>query len=185
MRGGLLMAVSCVLASCLASCASKEKKAGSSYSDLTMGQRFVKQTKDPHAIKTPFQQDVFRSGQNVKTANYKAGDYKGSKGFFGSDEKFKAGSFAQSDKASRVSGQQFSGADDKNQMADSTYKTGQSAFERQTNRNAGRVSSMNDDTFDTSGNPAVLKGTQNIKTPLIQRDEEYSESFIKRLLNKG
>lgn len=184
-RGGLLMAVCCVLASCLASCASKEKKAGSSYSDLTMGQRFVKQTKDPHAIKSPFQQDVFRSGRNVKTANYKAGDYKGRKGFFGSNEKYKAGTFAQADKASHASGQQFSGADDKSRMADSTYKTSQNAYDGQVNRNAGRVSSMNDDTYDAGGNPELLQGTQNVKRPLIERDEEYSESFIKRLLNKG
>jgi hypothetical protein len=174
----------CVLV--LLSCAS-EKKTKTDYTDLSMGQRVVKQTKDPYSIKSPFQKDVFNASETVKTSGYKTGEFSGKKkGFFGRKDKFKAGTFSQADKSSRTGDKSFSGADDRSNMGGSTYKTTQSVYGTQINRNGGQASSFTDDKFDPRGNPAALERTSNVKRPLILKDDAgYSEDQVKKLLNKS
>jgi hypothetical protein len=45
---------------------------------------------------------------------------------------------------------------------------------------------MADDKFNTKGNPAVMKETTNVKSPLFLNDSVpgYSEDQVKKLLNK-
>jgi hypothetical protein len=147
----------------------------------------VKQSKDPHAIKSPFQKEVYNASRSVKTQDFKTGEFQGKKkGFFGGGDKYKAGSYSQADKASRVSGETYARADDKSKIGGSTYKTPQSRFEGTVNRNAGKTSTMADDKFDTDGNPEALRGTSDFKRPVVMKDEpSYSEALIKKLLNKS
>ena len=169
----------------LLSCAS-EKKTKTDYTDLSMGQRVVKQTKDPYSIKSPFQKDVFKASETVKTAGYKTGEFSGKKnGFFGRKDRFKAGTFSQANKSSRTGTKSFSGADEKSNMGGSTYKTTESGYGTQMNRSAGQASSFTDDKFDSRGNPAALERTSNVKRPLILKDDGYSEDEVKKLLNKS
>jgi hypothetical protein len=183
-RLALVVHAACVLV--LPSCAS-DKKTKTDYTDLNMGQRVVKQTKDPYSIKSPFQKDVFKASETVKTSGYKTGEYSGKKkGFFGRKDKFKAGSFAQADKSSQTGSKTFSGADEKSNLGGSTYKTPESRYGTQMNRSAGQASSFADDKYDSRGNPAALERTSNVKRPLILRgDAGYSEDEVKKLLNKS
>lgn len=178
-----------VLMLLLASCASDEKKRKTTdYSDLKLGSRIVKQTKDPFSIKSPFQKEVFNASQTVKTSQFKSTEYHAKKKFFaGKDkDKYKAGSFSQAKKASNAGDKTFSGADDKSKLGDSTFKTTQDPFGNKMSRSAGQTSSMADDKFNTSGNPAALKGTANGKRPLFMDNNVpgYSEDEVKKLLNK-
>jgi hypothetical protein len=50
---------------------------------------------------------------------------------------------------------------------------------------SGKTSAMSDSVFPTDGNPAVLKGTSNVKRPLIEDQPNYSEDEVRKLLNKG
>src|SRR6187399_2748546 len=72
----------CCVVLLLASCASggKEKKT-TDYSDLKLGTRIVKQTKDPYSIKSPFQKEVYNASKTVKTSKFKSSEYHASKKF--------------------------------------------------------------------------------------------------------
>ena len=126
--------------------------------------------------------------KSVKTSQFKSSEYHAKKKFFaGKDkEKYKAGLFSQAKKTSNAGDKTFSGADDKSKLGDSTFKTTQDSFGNKMSRNAGQTSSMANDKFNTSGNPAALKGTANAKRPLIMKDNVpgYSEDEVKKLLNK-
>jgi hypothetical protein len=107
----------------LVSCASKEKPK-SDYASLRFEQRVIKQIRDSGSIKSPFQEEVFEAKRAVKTSEFKADQFQGKKkSFFGRNEKFKAGSFAQSDKSSNAGNKNFNGADTKSKFVGSTYKT--------------------------------------------------------------
>jgi hypothetical protein len=176
----------------LASCASKEKPK-SDYGSLNFQQRLDRQMKvlksgKSDDIKSPFQQEVYNASRTVKTSEFNSG--KGAfrskkKGFFGSKEKFKAGTFAQSDKSSRVGNQVFSGADNESRYGNSTFRTSQNRFSDKMSPSAAKTSNMSDDVFSTAGNPAALKNTTTPKTPLIDREASYSEFEVRKLLNKG
>lgn len=167
------------------SCASKDK-ARTDYAGLKWEQRINKQMKDPQSISSPFQKEVFNASRSVKTQDFRVGNYKGKKGFSGSDDRFRAGTFAQSDKASLAAGQTFSGADDKNRMGGSAFKTGQSQYDGKANRDSGRASFMADDTYKTAPEPTALKAASKAKRPLIQDQKPgYSEEEVRKILNKG
>lgn len=170
----------------LASCASKEKTKTTDYSDLKLGQRIVKQTKDPYAIKSPFQNDVYNASRSVKTSGFKTGDYSGKKGFTSGRDDFKAGTFSQAGKSSSSGDKGFAGAGEKSKLGDSSFATTQNRDGSRASRSAGAASPLGDDQYRTRTNPEAMRGTSNVKRPAILRDEPgYSEDFIKKLLNKG
>lgn len=156
------------------------------YASLKWEQRINRQIKDPSSITNQFQQKVYGASKSVKTDQYKAGNYNGSKSFSGADDKFKAGTFSQAGKTSHDAKQTFSGADDKSALANDTFKTTQNRFDGQANSNAGKVSSMAGKTYDTKANPAALKAVENSKRPLIQEMEapSYTESEVRKILNR-
>jgi hypothetical protein len=178
----------CCLILLLASCASKEqKKPQTDYADLNLGTRIVKQTKDPYSIKSPFQKEVYNASRTVKTSDFKASQYHAKKKFFAGKDKdqYKAGLFSQAKKKSPTGDKTYAGADEKSKLGEGTYKTTQDSFGEKMSRDAGRTSSLADDKFNTSGNPAALKGTGNVKRPLVMKDVPgYSEDEVKKLLNK-
>lgn len=170
----------------LGSCASKEQKKSTDYSDLKMGQRIVKQMRDPHAIKSPFQKDVYNASRAVKTSNFKAGDYQGKRGFTSGRDNFKAGTFSQADKSSASADKGFAGAGEKSKWGGSSYATSQNRDAGRASPSAGEASTLGDDQFQIRTNSEAMRGTTNVKRPLILEDEPgYSEDFIKKLLNKG
>jgi hypothetical protein len=178
----------CCLMLLLASCVSGEKKSKTDYADLKFGSRIVKQTKHPDTIKSPFQNEVYHASHVVKTSEFKSSQYHAEKKFFaGKDKtKYKAGLFSQSKKTSPTGNKTYSGADEKSKLADDTYKTTQNSLGAKMSRSAGQTSSMADDKFNTKGNPAVMKETTNVKSPLFLNDSVpgYSEDQVKKLLNK-
>jgi hypothetical protein len=170
----------------LASCASGKKGTKTDYSDLKLGSRIVKQTKDPYSIKTPFQKEVYHASKTVKTSEFKSSEYHAKKKFFGGKDKYKAGLFSQAKKKSPTGDKRYAGADEKSQLGDDTYKTTQNPLGAKMSRSAGQTSSLADDKFNTKGNPAVLKETAIVKRPLFMNDNVpgYSEDQVKKLLNK-
>jgi hypothetical protein len=178
----------CFLALLLASCASKEKRKKTDYSDLKLGSRIVKQTKDPYSIKSPFQKEVYNASHVVKTSEFKSSEYHAKKKFFAGKDKdqYKAGLFSQAKKTSPTGNKTYAGADDKSKMADDTYKTSKNAFGTKMSRSEGQTASFADEKFNAKGNPAVMDKTTNVKTPLFLNDDVpgYSEEDVKKLLNK-
>jgi len=175
-----------LLLSCLISCASKEKKTKTDYASLPMGQRFDRQIKDPFGISSPFQKEVYNASKNVKTSKFKADEARGSKRFFGADDKFKTANFAQGHKASNAADRSFSGADDKSKMGNSTFKTKQDPLGEKVSSASNDTSRFADDVFNTRSNSGALKAASNVKRPLIQSGEPgYSEEEVKKLLNKN
>lgn len=179
----------CCVVLLLASCASggKEKKT-TDYSDLKLGTRIVKQTKDPYSIKSPFQKEVYNASKTVKTSKFKSSEYHASKKFFAGKDKenYKAGLFSQGKKSSSTANKTYAGADDKSKMGAETFKTTEDAFGNKISRSASQTSSMADDKFNARENPAVMKQTSNSKAPLFLKDNVpgYSEDDVKKLLNK-
>ena len=179
----------CCVVLLLASCASGEKKKKTTdYSDLKLGTRIVKQTKDPYSIKSPFQKEVFNASKPVKTSQFKSSQYHASKKFFAGKDKenYKAGLFSQAKKTSPTGKKTYAGADEKSKLGDENYKTKENAFGSKMSRSASQNSSMADDKFNARGNPAVMKQTSNVKEPLFIKDKVpgYSEDEVKKLLNK-
>ncbi len=179
------VAVCAALALFVASCASSKKNADSGYTNLSLGQRIVKQTNDPRSIKSRFQEEVFDAKHSVATSDFKAGDYKGGKSFSRAGDRFKTGSFAQSDKASSAADKAYAGAEEQSQWAGSSYKTSESRYDGQLNRASGQSSALGNKTFKTDSNPAALRNTSNIKQPLIENGPSYTEDDVKKMLNKG
>jgi hypothetical protein len=170
----------------LASCSSqkKEKEVKPDYTSLRWEQRINKQIKDPFAIKSPFQTEVYNAKGTVKTESYKTDKYRGGRPFSGADDKFKAGPFAQADKASKSGQKAFSGADDKSRFGNDTFKTSQNRFDGKSSSDADKASAFGNDTFNTDGNAAALENVKNIKRPQI-RNEPYTENEVRNLLNKS
>jgi hypothetical protein len=184
MRPPLPVVALASLVAVLAGCASKRKEAKSDYTDLNLGQRVVKQTKDPFSIKSPYQQEVYNAKRSVKTSDFKAGAFHGKKTFESGRDNFRTSAFAQAGKTSSASDKSFSGANEKSNLADDTYKTSGSQFDGKVSRSAGQTSPMGDDKFKTRSNPAALKNVDNVKRPLIEKDSGYTEDEVKKLLNK-
>jgi hypothetical protein len=185
----------CAAVACFAmllSCASK-KPEKTDYASMRFEHRISRQMKALHkgneeSIKSPFQQKVYNASRTVKTSEFNSGkgEFRSKKkGFFGSKDKFKAGTFSQADKSSRVGSQVFSGADDESRYGSTTFRTSQNRFNGKMSPSADQKSSMADEVYSTSGNPAALKNTSNSKMPLIERDTTYSEFEVRKLLNKG
>src|SRR6478609_874659 len=98
--GQFMMLGHCCLVLLLVSCASGKKVTKTDYSDLKLGSRIVKQTKDPYSIKSPFQKEVYHASRTVKTSAFKSREYHAEKKFFaGKDkDKYKTGLFSQAKK---------------------------------------------------------------------------------------
>jgi hypothetical protein len=185
MRPALRIMGQCSLLAALASCASHQKDSKSDYSDLKLGQRIVKQTKDPYAIKSPFQTEVYNATRAVKTSGFKTSEYHGKKGFSSGKDDYKAGTFSQADKTNQAGSQKYNGANSENRWGSNAYKTTESGYTGKVNRNGSQVSPLGDTKFNTKGNPEALRNTSNVKRPLIQAGDGYSEDDVKKLLNKG
>jgi hypothetical protein len=179
-----------VFAAMLASCASK-KETKTDYASMRFEQRLDKQMdmlkgKDTGSIKNPFQNEVYNASRSVKTSEFKTGasTYRPKKGFFGSKDKFKAGTFSQADKTSNAGNRIFSGADDKSRVGGGIFKTKQNRFNGQMSSSANKTSPMADDVFSTAGNKAALKNTSSGAFPVIDRTPSYSEDEVRSLLKK-
>ena len=177
----LSMALLSVLCSCSGS---GSKKPG--YAELKWSQRVNQQLKNPHAIHSPFQSQVYNAAKGVKTESFKTGSFNGGKAFSGADDSFKAGGFSQAGKASRAANETFSGADDRSRVGESTFRTGQSHLDGKVSSNNDRTSSMGGDVFKTGPDREGAKASANAKRPLIQDPVEpaYSETEVRSFLNK-
>lgn len=184
-RVGLQWLLSIALSAVLAACSSKGPEKPS-YAELKWSQRVNQQLKNPHAIHSPFQSQVYNAARGVKTETFKTGGFHGGKAFSGADDSFKAGGFTQAGKTSPAAAQTFSGADDRSAIGGSTFRTGQSHLDGKVNSNNDRTASMAGDVFKTAPDREGTKASANARRPLIQDPVEptYSETEVRSFLNK-
>ena len=177
----LSMALLSVLCSCSGSGTKKP-----SYAELKWSQRVNQQLKNPHAIHSPFQSQVYDAARGVKTESFKTGSFNGGKPFSGADDSFKAGGFSQAGKTSQAATETFSGADEKSRISGSTFRTGQSHLDGKVSSSTDRTSPMSGDVFKTGPDREGAKASTNAKRPLIQDPVEptYSETEVRSFLNK-
>lgn len=192
MKSASLTARLSVLLACLvvSACASKDgavKQQGSGGGGgSSMEQRMTKwdMSKRSHYERSL---GTAKGNKGFKTSNFhRQKDFHTGEAFSGGDDRFNAGSFAQSDQPSRDRGKVFSGNDERSRLGETSYKTGESRFNREAARDGDKESSQADDVFRTFDNRTGTRARENSQRPVIEdKPGDYTEGQIRSLLNKG
>lgn len=178
----LLLPLCVTLSLAFLGCASKKKKSekGSAYKDRVFSNW-------DNSNRSSFEKQAgIGKKKDVKTNAFKTRDFKSGKTFSEGDHHFKTGDFSQAGKKSSAADKTFQGGNKESSLGNDTFRTTQSRFDDQRNSNSNKISPLGNDTFRTGNNREGTKAIENSKTPLIESKsaDDYSESFIRRILNK-
>lgn len=177
----LLLPLCVILSLALSGCASKKKpEKGSTYND-----RVFSNWDKSNRSSFEEQADIGKK-KNVKTNAFKTRDFKSGKTFSEGDHHFKTSTFSQAGKKSSAEDTTFRGGDKESSFGNDTFRTTQSRFDGQNNSNSNKISPLDNDTFRAGNNREGTKAIENSKRPLIEskNTDDYSESFIRKILNK-
>ena len=179
----------------LSHCSSSKKESepeGATVSriDRSMNKGFDRKKKQYDTeFRSEFDQKSYIGNKKVKGKKFRTGEFTGSDTYKGTSE-FKAGEFAQSDKASRAGNQEFSQAGKSPRDATQTFNTGAS---RDASRNAPqseKAFAQGDEVFSTRTVGDAAKAQEKNVLPKIIKVETqggetvYTEQDVKRMLNR-
>jgi hypothetical protein len=192
--------VTMLVVSCSSS--SKDEAAGDTAADGAPQQgdisKYMQRGWDPkardfdHQIRSQFDQQSFAAGKNLKTREFRTGDYTGQRSFKNATD-YQAGEFSQADKRSRDAASGFRAAGTTSRDAGRTFATDTSRDADRQSRDAGRRMAGADERFATGAVRDALQSQQKNNRPKIIKSlnegfegrTAYSEADVKRMVNRN
>lgn len=180
----------------LCQCSSSQKKdepegATVSRIDRSMNKGFDRKKKQyDTGFRSEFDQKSYIGNKKVKGKKFRTGEFSGSDTFKGTSD-FKAGEFAQSDKASRAGDQAFSQAGKSPRDATQTFNTDASRDASRSAPQSDKAFSQGDDIFSTRAVRDATKAQEKNVLPKIIKVETqggetvYTEQDVKRMINRN
>lgn len=180
----------------LSQCSSSKKEnepegATVSRIDRSMNKGFDRKKKQyDTGFRSEFDQKSYIGNKKVKGKKFRTGEFTGSDTYKGTSE-FKAGEFAQSDKASRAGSQTFSQAGKSPRDATQTFNTDASRDASRSAPQSDKAFSQGDDVFSTrSVRDATKAQEKNVLPKIIKVETQggetvYTEQDVKRMLNRN